>query len=110
MKIEIKNLSFKAIIGILDFERVKKQRVKINLVATYDYKKNEFIDYVEIKNLVKKTVKKKKFLLLEDALNHLAKKLKKKFPQIKTLYIKISKPNILKDCQVSISQYYEFRK
>lgn len=31
MKIEIEQLTFKCIIGILDFERVKKQKVIINL-------------------------------------------------------------------------------
>ena len=107
MKIEIEDLTFKAIIGILDFERVKKQRVIINLTATYEYK-NDFIDYVKIKDLIKKSIKKKKFLLLEDALNYLSKKIKKEFPQIQTLYIKISKPDILIDCQVSISNSWNY--
>ncbi|WP_423243523.1 dihydroneopterin aldolase [Aliarcobacter butzleri] len=37
MKIDIENLEFKCIIGILDFERVKKQKVIINLSFEYDF-------------------------------------------------------------------------
>lgn len=45
MKIDIENLEFKCIIGILDFERVKKQKVIINLSFDYDFGKDNFIDY-----------------------------------------------------------------
>ena len=54
MKIEIEQLTFKCIIGILDFERVKKQKVIINLSFDYDFIKDNFIDYSEVANLVKK--------------------------------------------------------
>ena len=60
MKIEIEQLTFKCIIGILDFERVKKQKVIINLSFDYDFSKDNFIDYSEVANLVKKSMKKKK--------------------------------------------------
>ena len=43
MKIEIEQLTFKCIIGILDFERVKKQKVIINLSFDYDFGKDNFI-------------------------------------------------------------------
>ena len=67
MKIEIEQLTFKCIIGILDFERVKKQKVIINLSFDYDFSKDNFIDYSEVANLVKKSMKKNKFKLLQDA-------------------------------------------
>lgn len=70
MKIEIEQLTFKCIIGILDFERVKKQKVIINLSFDYDFSKDNFIDYSEVANLVKKSMKKNKFKLLEDAKNN----------------------------------------
>ena len=56
MKIEIEQLTFKCIIGILDFERVKKQKVIINLSFDYDFSKDNFIDYSEVANLVKKSM------------------------------------------------------
>ncbi len=102
LKVHIKNLSFKCIIGILDFERIKKQKVIINLSFKYAYKKDKFIDYSHIANLVKKEMKKKKFELLEDAIIHLENLLYKKYP-IKKLHISITKPNILKNCIVSLS-------
>ncbi len=102
MKIEISDLTFKCIIGILDFERIKKQRVIINISFEYDFSKDFFIDYSEISNLIKSTMKKEKFLLLEDAILHLENLLNNSY-QISNLYIKISKPNILKNCIVSLS-------
>lgn len=104
MKISIKNLTFKCIIGILDFERVKKQRVIIDISFKYDFKdQKNFIDYSQIAKKVEKTMKKKKFLLIEDALLHLENKLYKKYP-IKSLKIKITKPNIMKNCEVSVAK------
>lgn len=102
MKIEISDLTFKCIIGILDFERTKKQKVIINISFEYNFSKDLFIDYSEISNLVKTIMKEKKFLLLEDAILHLETLLNTNYP-INNLYIKISKPNILKNCIVSLS-------
>ena len=102
MKIEITDLSFKCIIGILDFERIKKQKVLINVSFEYEYSKDTFIDYAEVSNLIKITMKKEKFLLLEDAILYLESLLLNSY-KIDTLKIKISKPNILKNCIVSLS-------
>ena len=102
MKIEISDLTFKCIIGILDFERIKKQRVILNISFEYGFSKDLFIDYSEISNLIKSVMKKEKFLFLEDAILHLENLLNNSY-QISNLYIKISKPNILKNCIVSLS-------
>ena len=102
MTIEISELTFKCIIGLLDFERINKQKVVINLSFEYEFSKNNFIDYAEISNLVKKIMKKKKFLLLETAVSHIEKKLYNLY-NIHKLHIKISKPTIIKDCIVSLS-------
>ena len=102
MKIEISHFSFKCIIGILDFERVKKQKVIINLSFEYEFSKDLFIDYSEISNLIKSTMKKEKFLLLEDAILYLESLLNNNY-KITNLYIKISKPTILKNCMVSLT-------
>ena len=102
MKIEINNLTFKCIIGILDFERVKKQRVILNVSFNYIFTKDIFIDYAEVSKLLKSTMKEQKFLLLEDAILYIENILLNKY-QITNLQIKISKPDILKDCIVTIS-------
>ena len=104
MKVYIKELSFKTIIGILPFERVKKQRVLIDISFEYKFNENhqEFIDYSEVANTAKKLMKKKKYKLIEEAIISLERKIKKKF-NVSNLSIKISKPNILKDCIVSVA-------
>ncbi|WP_417326189.1 dihydroneopterin aldolase [Halarcobacter sp.] len=102
MKISIEKLTFRCIIGILDFERIKKQRVVIDIFFEYDFlDKDSFIDYSKVAAKVEKTMKEKKFELLEDAIATIEKQLKKKYP-IKNLKIKISKPDILKNCIVSL--------
>ena len=102
MKIEINKLTFKCIIGILDFERIKKQKVIVNISFEYEFSKDLFIDYSEISNLVKSTMKQQKFLLLEDAILYIETLLQNNY-KISYLKIKISKPNILKNCIVSLS-------
>ncbi len=102
MTIYIENLTFKCIIGILDFEREKRQRVIINLSFDYEFKNGSFIDYAEVSSLVKKIMKDNKFELLEDAVKTVAKQIKQNY-EIENLKLKISKPDILKDCVVSLS-------
>ncbi|WP_455755612.1 dihydroneopterin aldolase [Sulfurimonas sp.] len=107
MTIQIEDLKFQCIIGILDFERLTPQDVVINITIKYNYT-NKFINYVDISDLVKTTMKNEKFLLIEDALKSLNEKLKKKFPLINTLDLKITKPSILPDCRVSVANSYTF--
>jgi len=54
MTIYIENLTFKCIVGILDFERKKRQRVIVNLSFDYEFKDGSFIDYAEVSELVKR--------------------------------------------------------
>jgi len=107
LKIEIKNLSFKAIIGILDFERVTPQRVIIDIILEYSYIKDNFIDYVTVKDIAKKTVIEGEFQLLEEAIEQIFYNIKNSFSNINYIEIKISKPDILNDCTVSLSNSYQ---
>lgn len=105
MQIFIKDLTFKTIIGILPFERVQKQRVVINIVFRYEYndKTKKFVDYALVAKTTKSFIKKNKFELIEEAVLQLKKHLYKRF-DISNLQIEISKPDILKDCVVSIKK------
>ena len=107
MKISIENLKFQCIIGILDFEREKAQDVIINIQITYNYN-NEFINYAEVVEFIKTTMKNKKYFLIEDALSDLSQLLKEKFLKINSLSLKITKPSILPDCTVSVEDNYLF--
>ena len=105
LTIYIDDLTFKCIIGILPIEREKKQKVIVNISFSYFYNKDgsNFIDYSEVSALIEKIMKKQKFKLIEDAILFIRKKLKRKY-DIKKLKVKISKPNILSNCVVSVEE------
>jgi len=102
MKIKIENLEFDCIIGILDFERIKEQKVNINVSFKYKYiDENSFIDYSQVVSEIQSIMCEQKFELLEDAILYIKKHLNSKY-KIKKLKIKISKPDILPNCIVSL--------
>ena len=106
MIIEINELSFDAIIGILDFEREKEQRVIVTCKITYTYN-DAFINYADVATLIQETTQKEKFLLLEDALLHVSGLLLSTFTLIETLSLTYSKPDILANCIVSLSDTWD---
>lgn len=106
MTIHVEDLKFQCIIGILDFERVTPQDVIINITIDYNYE-NNFLNYAEIVQLIKEIMIKSEFFLIEEALDNLNLKLIKEFSSIKSMLIKITKPSILPDCIVSVSNNYE---
>lgn len=102
MKVYIEDLTFDCIIGILDFERVTPQKVVINISFEYDFSnKDEFIDYSKVSNDIENIMTEKKFELLEEAIIYIENNLTNSY-KIKNLKIKISKPNILPNCIVSL--------
>lgn len=102
-KISIENLSFDTIIGILDFERVTPQKVIITFECEYKMGDN-FINYVDIRDIIKNSMIQSQYYLIEDAISDILGIIKTKYPIIASAYIKISKPNILDDCIVSVSK------
>ena len=108
MTIHIEDLTFDVIIGLLDFERDRPQRIIIDLEASYEYKEGQFIDYADMVLLIQKELKEKQYELLEDALLGLKELLSTTYPQLQTLFLKISKPDILPQCTVSLSKTWNF--
>ena len=108
MTIHIEDLTFDVIIGLLDVERDKPQRVIINLEASYDYSDDQFIDYADIVLLIKDKLKVERYTLLENALLGINELLHSTYPHIETLSIKISKPDILSECTVSLSKTWNY--
>ncbi|QOP43127.1 dihydroneopterin aldolase [Sulfurimonas sediminis] len=109
MKIHIEALHFTCIIGILEHERQNEQKVIIDVAIEYDFEDNVFINYAEVAEFIKTDMQNKKYLLIEDALQDLSRALKNKFSKINTLYLKITKPSILPDCKVSVSNITNFQ-
>jgi len=106
MTIHVEDLKFQCILGILDFERTTPQDVIVNLDIEYEYKSN-FINYADVVQIVKDLMKESEFLLIEDALENINLKLIKEFNSIKNINLKITKPSILRDCKVSVSNHYK---
>lgn len=99
IKIFIKKLRFKCIIGLLDFERKNKQKIQIDAVLGSD----DFIDYAVVCKYLKKTCIEKEFFKVEDALIFFKNDLKSKFPSLKYIKLKISKLKIIKNAVVGAS-------
>jgi dihydroneopterin aldolase len=104
MTIAIRALTFECIIGILDFERVTPQKVVIDARIDYDYVPGSFLDYAAVAALLKSEMTAARFELIEEALLALTGALKAAFPAMKTLELTLSKPDILPDCRVSVTQ------
>jgi dihydroneopterin aldolase len=105
MIIDIEDLKFKTIIGILDFERKKPQKVVVDISIKYDFK-YKYIDYVYIIDKVKKMMKKNKYELIEDALKDISLSIKAEFENIKWIKMKIKKPDIIKGCMVGVKSKF----
>ncbi len=108
MTIHIEALKLDVIIGLLDFEREKPQRVIIDLEASYLYENGAFIDYADMVFLIEKELKDKHYKLLEEALVGIKERLYTAYPKLQRLMLKISKPNILPQCTVALSHSWNF--
>ena len=108
MTIHIEALMLDVIIGLLDFERDRPQRIRIDLEASYLYENESFIDYADMVFLIEKELKEKRYTLLEEALFGIKSILSSSYPHIQTLSLKISKPDILPNCSVALSEYWSF--
>jgi len=110
LTIFIKDLSFYAVLGILEEERKKPQKIIVNAKITYYYTSAYFINYTEVSKLIKSTIIKGKFELIEEALEKLLKKIQENFPKIDKIKLQISKPDILQDCEVGAKIKKNFKK
>ncbi|MGL2678543.1 FolB domain-containing protein [Helicobacter pylori] len=108
--VHIHNLVFETILGILEFERLKPQKISVNVDLFYTELPNKaYLDYMEIQRIIQNTMREKQYLLIEDALKDLSHVLKTRYKEISELFLKISKLEISPSSQVgaSVKIYYE---
>ncbi|MGL2912560.1 FolB domain-containing protein [Helicobacter pylori] len=102
--VHIHNLVFETILGILEFERLKPQKISVNLDLFYTQLPNKaYLDYMEIQEIIQNTMREKQYLLIEDAMKDLSHVLKTRYKEITELYLKISKLEISPNSQVGAS-------
>ncbi|MGL2855266.1 FolB domain-containing protein [Helicobacter pylori] len=102
--VHIHNLVFETILGILEFERLKPQKISVDLDLFYTELPNKaYLDYMEIQEIIQNTMREKQYLLIEDALKDLSQILKTRYSEISELFLKISKLEISPNSQVGAS-------
>lgn len=99
----LEELTFEAIIGILPFEREKKQKIQIDSHFIYS---GDFLDYRELRDFIKNAFL-QNFRLLEDALEYFKSEIPKHFLQIESFCLKITKLEIFEDCKVAMQVEYK---
>ncbi|ADV47151.1 dihydroneopterin aldolase [Nitratifractor salsuginis] len=104
MKIEIREFRLEAIIGILPEERHTPQALIVDLEAEYSYAAQGFLDYAQLCELIRHILLEGKFSLLEEALLVLKERIFENYPHIDYLFLRLSKPDILSDCRVAVSE------
>ncbi|OOC28243.1 FolB domain-containing protein [Helicobacter pylori] len=108
--VHVHNLVFETILGILEFERLKPQKISVNVDLFYTELPNKaYLDYMEIQEIIQNTMREKQYFLIEDALKDLSHVLKTRYKEISELFLKISKLEISPNSQVgaSVKIYYE---
>lgn len=108
MTVTISALTFECIIGILDFERQHPQKVIVDATIDYDFTPGTFLDYAEVADLIKSEMIASEFELVEEAIEHLFSAINNRFPLAKSLFLSISKPDILPDCRVCVAKKSNF--
>ncbi|MGL2449590.1 dihydroneopterin aldolase [Helicobacter pylori] len=102
--VHVHNLVFETILGILEFERLKPQKISVDLDLFYTQLPSKaYLDYMEIQELIQKMMQEKQYFLIEDALKDLSHVLKTHYSEISELYLKISKLEISPNSQVGAS-------
>ena len=102
-KILIKDLVLNMLVGIHDFEKKKKQRVRFNLIINVDQNLipndkdlKSIINYEQVIKTIKKITSKKHYLLLETLAEKIFFKLFEN-PRIKKILLRIEKLDIIKN-------------
>jgi len=101
------SLETDVIIGILDFERTSKQTVIVETKINYNYTGDCFIDYSIVLNRIETLLIEKKYKLIEEAIDDIGKTILGDYTQIVSLYLKISKPNIIPNASVALSKEWK---
>ncbi|MDR0747688.1 MAG: dihydroneopterin aldolase [Helicobacteraceae bacterium] len=103
MRLNLRDLSFEAVIGVLPYERERVQRVIANAEIDYAYSRGRFLDYALVARLIETEIKGGGFTLIEEALNAVTTKILALSADIKKVKLSIEKPEALPNAVASLS-------
>ncbi len=101
----IENLKLRAVIGILEKERVKSQAILALCFIEYEKCETEFINYADVSKMIENMLIENRYNLIEDALEDIIKNITNSFKGIRTIRLKLSKPEILDNCEVAVELF-----
>jgi len=112
----IKDFIIEEIIGIHEHEKIKKQKIKFNVVLDIDQRtipneknKNSIVNYEKITNKLEKLVKNKKYNFLESLAEDSFEEIFKD-KRINSVEIKIEKPDAIKSADSVGVEVFKNRK
>ncbi len=112
----IKDFIIEEIIGIHEHEKIKKQKIKFNVVLDIDQRtipneknKNSIVNYEKITNKLEKLVKSKKYNFLESLAEDSFEEIFKD-KRINSVKIKIEKPDAIKSADSVGVEVFKNRK
>ena len=115
-KVFIKDFIIEEIIGIHDFEKIKKQKIKFNIVLDVDKSSvpNEkdiksIVDYEKITKKIESLTKSKKYNFLESLAEDSFKEIFEDY-RINSVTIKIEKPEAIKNAESVGVEVFKTRK
>ncbi|ANV98180.1 hypothetical protein BBW65_04910 [Helicobacter enhydrae] len=108
MQIIIENLELEVIIGVLPFEREKPQKILLSAELFYSYA-GVYLDYRQVIECLTENLQTQKYEILEDALQDLARKLHRAFPQFYKMILLIQKPDIFANCSIGVREVFDFK-
>ena len=101
-KIHIEGLEVLALIGVYDWERKYQQRLIVDVELTADLSLaaqtdnvDNTLNYAEIAHGISEFATKSEFKLIEALASHMVDWLLQSFPKLKSVRLKLSKPDIL---------------
>lgn len=103
MKIRIKNLRLRTIIGIFDWEKKRKQDVIVNIAMDFDgamaQKSDDIahtINYKQVRNQVSEYIENNEFDLIEKVTGDVADLILKNHELVTSVQVEIDKPGVLR--------------
>lgn len=105
--LEIENLRFSSIVGILESERTNEQEVCVNAKIFYEYT-SAYLDYVSVVSCIQETIRTRAYGLLEDLIEGVCEELHTRFAMIRSIDFYIAKPQIFSHCVVGVRAQKHF--